>query len=285
MNPRQPAPRPASDGFDPAAVPIREAATVMLVRDGGAGVEVFMMRRTTSAVFGGGFYVFPGGRIDPADRHPDVLAVCAGLDDATASRRLGVTAGGLGYWIAAIRECFEEAGVLLADRVDGSPLRFDDAEVVERFAGHRHAVHDGILRLDALCRAEEVLLTTGRVGYVSHWITPVGTPRRFDTRFLVAHAPPGQDPLHDDGETIASRWIRPSDALDHLHRGEWEMMSPTQRNLEFLADHATADAVMEAAHRPPRTLSTTSPSPIADDEGRVDPFRDDGSSRPRTADR
>ena len=158
---------PSSADFDPLDVPVRDAATVMLVRDGLAGLEVFMMRRTLDAVFAGGLYVFPGGAVDDADRHGDVQSVCAGRSDAGASAVLAVPAGGLAYWVAAIRECFEEAGVLLAVDSDGEVVRFDDLPVEERFTAHRRAVHDGELRLVDLCRDEDLRLDLG----VIQWLT------------------------------------------------------------------------------------------------------------------
>jgi 8-oxo-dGTP pyrophosphatase MutT (NUDIX family) len=193
--------------------------------------------------------------------------VCAGRSDADASAVLGVDAGGLAYWVAAVRECFEEAGVLLATDADGV-VRFDDPEVEARFTAYRDGVHDGRLRLVDLCRDEGLQLDVGRVHYVSHWITPVGEPRRFDTRFFVARAPAAQEPLHDDGETIDSRWIRPVDAFAAFDRGELGMITPTLANLEFLRNHADAhDALAAAAALPP-------PPPIqprlaVDDEGKV----------------
>jgi len=226
---------------------VRDAATVMLLRDGDAGLEVFMMRRTLNAAFVGGFYVFPGGAVDDADRSAEVEAVSLGLTDAEASERLGVVRGGLAYWVAAIRECFEEAGVLLALDGDGAVVRFDDPAVERRFAGHRRAVHGGDQRLVELCRDEGLRLATGEIAYVSHWITPEGEPRRFDTRFFVARAPEAQDPLHDDQETIASLWVRPADALDRCRAGELAMIPPTIRNLEFLVPFAHADEAMAAA--------------------------------------
>jgi 8-oxo-dGTP pyrophosphatase MutT (NUDIX family) len=230
-----------------ADVPVRDAATVMLVRDGNAGLEVFMMRRTLNAAFVGGFYVFPGGAIDGADRATEMAQFCVGLDDAVASERLGVRAGGLASWIAAIRECFEEAGVLLAAGPSGDVVRFDDPATEERFEAYRRAVHDGSLRLVDLCAQEGLRLITSDIGYVSHWITPVGEPRRFDTRFFVARAPEQQEPLHDDRETIASLWVRPQDALDRAAAGELSMITPTMKNLEFLLPHATAAEALAAA--------------------------------------
>lgn len=233
--------------FDPASVPVRPASTVMLVRDGDGGLEVFMLQRNLTASFVAGAHVFPGGAVDPADADAETAAVCSGRDDADASARLGVPSGGLAYWVAAIRECFEEAGVLLAHDRDGSVVRFDDPTVAERFSQHRHAVHDGSLRLADLCVAEGVALDAGQIHYVSHWITPVGEKRRFDTRFFVARAPEAQDPLHDDGETIASLWTRPAEAIERYQRRELFLIPPTIANLGFLAGHATADAAIAAS--------------------------------------
>jgi 8-oxo-dGTP pyrophosphatase MutT (NUDIX family) len=226
---------------------LRDAATVMLVRDRPDGPEVFMLRRTLNAVFVGGHYVFPGGAVDPADRHSDVEPLCDGLSDADASRQLGLDAGGLAYWVAAIRECFEEAGVLLATNAAGEVMRFDDAATEAAYTRHRHAVHDGDLRLVDLCRSEGLRLIAGDIHYVSHWITPVGEPRRFDTRFFVARAPDAQEPLHDDNETIASLWMRPADALDRQASGELQMITPTLKNLEFLAGSTSVEGIMAAA--------------------------------------
>jgi 8-oxo-dGTP pyrophosphatase MutT (NUDIX family) len=230
----------------PAPVQVRDAATVMLVRDGAEGLEVFMMRRTLKAVFVGGLYVFPGGAVDVADRHEDLGPVCEGLTDAEASRLLGVDEGGLAYWVAAVRECFEEAGVLLA-RGDDGVVRFDDPDVAARFNEDRHRVHRGELRLVDLCEREGLRITTDAIHYVSHWITPEGEPRRFDTRFFVARAPDAQEPLHDDGETIASLWVRPADALRRHEEGELAMITPTLSNLSFLVPFASADDALAAA--------------------------------------
>ena len=256
-----------ADGFDPRSVPVRDAATVMVVRDGAEGLEVFMLRRTLAAVFAGGMFVFPGGAVDDADRSPDVESWCDGLDDRQASRLLAVDEGGLGFWVAAIRECFEEAGVLLAvrERWRRRPLRRSDCRTA--LPGLPRAVHHGTLRLVELCATEGLRLTTDDIHYVSHWITPIGERRRFDTRFFVARAPVAQQPLHDDHETIASLWVRPADALDRHQRGDLAMIAPTRNNLELLVPHATAEdalgALAEIGHHPPSSRSCDSTSRVS----------------------
>ena len=236
---------------DPKDLPVRDAATVMLVRDRAedGAMEVFMLRRNLNSDFVGGAYVFPGGAVDEADRHADLEAVCIGLSDDGASAQLGIPSGGLAYWVAAIRECFEEAGVLLATRDDdpSSVLSFADPAIADRYRAHRAAIDAGERRLIEICEQESLHLIVDRVHYFSHWITPVGPPRRFDTRFFVAAAPPEQEPLHDDGETIASLWVRPQDALDRKARGELDMIFPTIRNLEAIARFERSADLLAAA--------------------------------------
>lgn len=225
-------------------LPIRAAATVLLVRDGADQVEVFMLRRNLNSDFVGGAYVFPGGGVDASDREDEGLgAVCSGLDDATASARLGVESGGLAYWVAAVRECFEEAGVLLAGR-DGQTIRFADPDTSARFAEARPQVYSGDLRIAALCADEGLTIELDDIVYLSHWVTPVGPPRRFDTRFFVARMPEEQTPLHDGGETVASEWIGVQTALERQRAGEFEMIFPTIRNLEDVARFGTVDELI-----------------------------------------
>jgi 8-oxo-dGTP pyrophosphatase MutT (NUDIX family) len=236
-----------SEELDANAVALSPAATVMLVRDGLGGLEVFMLRRALGASFAGGVYVFPGGRVDAADHAGELEAICDDLDDQQASARLGVERGGLAFWVAAIRECFEEAGVLLARPVGGdAAIRFDDPATEQRFATARRAVHSGELSLVDLCAGEGLRLITGLVQYVSHWITPIGEPKRFDTRFFLALAPPAQEPLHDDSETIASLWVTPRDALTRGAAGELQLYAPTIHNLEFLDQHSSAEQALAA---------------------------------------
>lgn len=239
-------PVPAPD-FDPEAVPVRDAATVVLVRDRPGGFEAFMLQRNLKSVFVAGMHVFPGGAVDPSDREPAIEPWCRGRSDGQASAELGLAAGGLAFWVAAIREAFEEAGILLAYTAAGELVRFDDPLVINRFDDHRHAVDHGHRAMIEMCRREQIVLAVDAMHYIAHWITPLGPPRRYDTRFFVARAPDAQRPLHDDRETIAHRWIRPRDALFAHQRGELEMIRPTLHTLETLTHHRDVDSLLAAA--------------------------------------
>lgn len=227
---------------------VRDAATVMLVRDGpSGGVEVLLLRRSLRSDFVGGAHVFPGGAVDPADADPAFGRLCVGGSDTGCSVRLGLAKDGLAFWVAAVRECFEEAGVLLARRPDDAHLvSFADPADAARFAAHRAAV-DGGRPFSEVLAAEGLVLDIARLHHVSHWVTPEGAPRRYDTRFFVAAAPPHQVPRHDDGETIASTWIEPAQALARHRHGDLDLVLPTIRNLELLASFATVDEVLATA--------------------------------------
>ena len=219
----------------------------MLLRDGDLGLEVLVLRRTDAAVFSPGAHVFPGGALDPADGGDEVAAYCNGFDDVAASKALGIAHGGLAYFVAAVRECFEEVGVLLAaPSADDQLCAFDDASTAARFAEHRRAVHDGKQLLSSMCAREDLTLAVDRLVPFSHWITPPGPPRRFDTRFFVAGAPARQEATPDDREATEARWARPTDLLDAFGRGEIDLILPTQRSLETLADHRDATSAIAA---------------------------------------
>jgi 8-oxo-dGTP pyrophosphatase MutT (NUDIX family) len=233
-------------------VELRDAATVLILRDGppdadGDALEVFMLRRNLDSDFVGGAFVFPGGAVDPEDRHDDLDAVCRGRSDADASARLGIEQGGLAFWVAAIRESFEEAGVLLAYHPDGEVIRLADPETNERFAAHRTAVDSGQRRLVEICEEEGLELAVDAIWYFGHWITPVGAPRRYDTRFFVTLAPPAQTPVHDDHEVIANLWIKPKAALARHGDGDFQMLPPTIASLRAVSRFSTAAEVLEAA--------------------------------------
>jgi len=239
----------------------------MLVRDGEAGtepLEVLMVRRSLESNFVSGAYVFPGGALDPSDA--DAEPLCTGRTDAVASALLKVDRGGLAYWVAALRECFEEAGVLLAYRADGALLSFGDPDEERRFVEYRRALNTGELSLGALCERESLTLACDRVFYFAHWITPEGGPRRYDTRFFVAPAPPGQRPVHDAAETIASMWVRPGDALARYEAKEIQLVLPTLRNLRAIGRFPTSAALLDDVARQ-ATVRTVAPRLVSDASG------------------
>ena len=208
---------------DPA--PLRPAATVLLLRDSPAGIEVLMTRRSLTASFAPGAYVFPGGGIDAADAaaHPH------------ATRRPTQSDEHLTQAIAAIRESFEELGVLLARHADGTAATADDIAALDRHAP-----------FVPQCSARGLTLAAADVYVLAHWITDRDLPRRFDVPFLVARMPEGQTPVADEAEQFEPVWVRPADALTRHEAGQFFIIYPTIRTLQRLTVHPTVDAVLAA---------------------------------------
>jgi 8-oxo-dGTP pyrophosphatase MutT (NUDIX family) len=217
----------------------RLAATVMLVRDlAPRGIEVFVVRRSARSAFMPDAYVFPGGALDAGDAAPQAVAR---LDSVPA----GVPAE---FAVAAIRELFEEAGVLLAHRPDGAPPAHGDVA-----AARVALARDGF---DATIERLQLTLSGSALSYYSRWITPpVETTRRFDTRFFVARAPEGQRASADAVETHDGLWISPADALARGDRGEIVLVFPTRKHLERLAGFGSVAELVEHTHeRTPRPI-------------------------------
>jgi 8-oxo-dGTP pyrophosphatase MutT (NUDIX family) len=249
------------------SAPPRPAATVIVVRDRpGATFEVLMLLRNLKSDFVGGAYVFPGGAVDPDDGTDDAAARCVGLDDGAASTTLGLDEGGLAYWVACARELFEEAGLLLATREDGTALDDGDASLMVRLVEHRREVNGGTRRFLDVLEAERLVLDATALSYFAHWITPVGPPRRYDTRFFVAAAPNGQVPLHDDKELVANSWLTPTEALERHGRGEMQLILPTIKNLEPIARFTSCAALLDAA-RDAVSVPTIEPRIVSDGHG------------------
>ncbi|MDZ7842419.1 MAG: MBL fold metallo-hydrolase [Gammaproteobacteria bacterium] len=232
----------------------KPAATVAVTRDADAGLEVLLLQRTHSAVFMPGVYVFPGGAVDDGDREPGLASRVHGIDEASANRMVGVPEDGLAYLMAAIRECFEEAGLLLADRARGAL----DAKDVE-LARLRRGLNAGEYTLARLCEELDLRLGADRMAYLSHWITPPGPPRRYDTRFFVVTAPPGQAASHDGVETVDHVWIQPEEALARNRRGELPLGTPTIGTLRLLAGFNNTEQLLHHARRQP---APATPEPI-----------------------
>jgi len=228
-------------------VKLQPAATVTLIRDAPRGLEVLMLRRSLSLAFMPGVHVFPGGALDPGDESPELHALCVGLDDSAASRTLGIERGGLAYWVAAIREAFEEAGILLAYDAGGGIVSLS-AATAERYRAHRQALDEGHGNFAEFALGEGLRLAVDRLRYFGHWITPVGSPRRYDTRFFISVAPEYQEARHDNRETIAHVWVRPQEALEMRAREAINIRFPTMKTLErFAACSTTAGLMAEIA--------------------------------------
>jgi 8-oxo-dGTP pyrophosphatase MutT (NUDIX family) len=233
---------------DPApAVEIRPAATLMLIRDGVDGMEVLMLRRNPDSLFAADAWVFPGGAVDPSDGDLAPTGVLGPTDD-DASATIGVPSGGLAYFVAAARECFEEAGVLLARHAgSGAALETSSDLDATRFGRHRRDLLAGRRSLAEMLGAEDLVLDLTDVFYVSHWITPPGPPRRFDTRFFLAAAPSGQAASHDTAETVESVWTTPGRALERRAVRDLHLVFPTIKNLEALARFPASADLLAAA--------------------------------------
>jgi 8-oxo-dGTP pyrophosphatase MutT (NUDIX family) len=205
-----------------------------------------MLQRNFQSGFMPGMFLFPGGALDPGDRAAGVLARCAGVEDDRASAALGIPEGGLAYWAAAIRESFEEAGVLLAYGEDGELVNPGAPERITRFEEYRRRLNAGEDILAEMLQQEGLKLAVDRLTYFSHWITPVTAPRRYDTRFFVAVAPHGQEALPDNVEAIHHVWVNPSSAVQRHREGKFKMRTPTIRTLEKFADYDKADTLIAA---------------------------------------
>lgn len=210
-------------------VPVRAAATVLLLRDSEAGIEVLMTRRSDRASFAPGAYVFPGGQIDAADEAAQRIA----------THRPTQSGLQLTQAIAAIREGFEELGVLLARHADGRPVSAEDIASMDRST-------TSPVSFVAQCEQRGLLLASDQVFTLAHWITDRDLPKRFDVPFLVASMPEGQTPTADESEQFEPCWVRPADALARHAAGSFFMIFPTVRTLQRLAAYAKVDAVLQA---------------------------------------
>jgi glyoxylase-like metal-dependent hydrolase (beta-lactamase superfamily II)/8-oxo-dGTP pyrophosphatase MutT (NUDIX family) len=249
----------------------RPAATLALLRDREHGLEVLMMRRTHLAEFASGAYVFPGGAVDESDYDAELAALARGTDDPHASRVLGMPRGGLAYWIAAMRECCEEAGLLLAYDETGELVAIEGESRRAEFTKQRRALAQGLISLADLLREQRLTLATDALAYLSRWITQAGRPRRFDTRFFVARAPARQQSEHDGTELLHHAWLTPRDALARNARGEVNLLFPTIKTLQTLARFHTVDEVLAYA-RADRPMPAMTPRAATSREGPVTLF-------------
>jgi 8-oxo-dGTP pyrophosphatase MutT (NUDIX family) len=217
----------------------QRAATVMLLRDGDDDMEVFMIVRHHESDVHAGALVFPGGRVDPED---DDLAV-----DATVfPPQDGVDAAMAALLVAAVRETFEECGVLLA-RSRGEEALISAARLSEIEAAHRAAMIRGERTFGTILAAENLVLAPDTMVYFANWITPERRAKRFDTHFFLAAAPSDQVALHDGVEAVDSVWMSPRNALERASAGTYDLRFPTQMNLLKLGRHRSSATAINAA--------------------------------------
>ncbi len=223
-------------------VPARAAASLLLGRDGPQGPELFLLVRNRESAFASGALVYPGGAVDETDRNPALRHRTEGSE--------GLREDDLAFRIAAIREAFEECGILLARARGSNELlgreRVDS--IKRRFAG---ALADHCLDMLALAEAEDLVLAGDHLVPFAHWITPETQPKRFDTHFFLAGAPPEQEARHDGHESTASVWITPAALVEAADAGRWYVMFPTRLNAQKFGRSATVGDALIAARSAP----------------------------------
>ncbi|TDJ39675.1 MAG: NUDIX hydrolase [Gammaproteobacteria bacterium] len=230
------------------------AATIVLLRPTASGFEMFMIVRHHQIDFASGALVFPGGKIDAGDSDPALAHLCHGVDADPATQAIQ---------IGAIREAFEECGVLLArpaghtDLVTGTRLSELDH--------YRDEIHGGELTLAAFLTRESLRLACDQLVPFAHWVTPDMMAKRFDTHFFLAMAPADHVAVHDGHESVDSVWISPQQAADDAKAGTRTIIFPTLRNIARLAFSATADAAMARARS--ATIVTVTPWMDKRDDG------------------
>jgi 8-oxo-dGTP pyrophosphatase MutT (NUDIX family) len=236
----------------------RPAATILLLRDGPEGVEVFMVVRHHEIDFAAGALVFPGGRVEEADH-----AFAARPEDCPNPG--GIPAEALAFRIAAIRETFDECGVLLA-RPRGSD-DLVDAETLKRLEDqHRGALNAGSIGFDMVLAAENLVPANDLLVHFAHWITPEGQRKRYDTHFFLAEAPSEHLAVHDGWEAVESIWITPTKALSETAAGRYKLVFATAKNLEKLARSATVKEALAACRT--STIVTVQPRGEKLEDGR-----------------
>jgi len=226
---------------DAAGKPIKDASTVIVLRETDAGIETFMLCRHQQSGFMSGAHVFPGGKVDPSDSEPGWLER-VDRPAEELSRGLGETdaESGLGLVVAAVRETFEEAGVLLASAAPGADL-----------AGAREQLHGGASFFELASQIDMKIDSMALTPY-ARWITPKMESHRFDTRFYVAVLPEGQSASHDGTETTSASWLRPAGAINDMLAGRIKLAPPTVRTLQWLAGfNDAASVIADALSRKP----------------------------------
>jgi len=228
----------------------KKAATVILLRNKEpGGFDVFLLKRHEKSSFMGGNFVYPGGRVDRDDGSLEICSLSKGMTLEEAQKILGETFSleeSFGHWVAAIRELFEEAGVLLAYDQKGKLLELKDREERERFLHYRESFQKDKTSISEMAQKENLLFALDQLHYYAHWITPEARSERFDTRFFLARYPSGQEASHDQKETTAGAWLTPQKALEENLTGDVILSPPTLKTLEDLSRFESIDEVFSS---------------------------------------
>ena len=231
----------------------KNAATVILLRDQEPdGFEAFLLRRHEKSSFMGGNYVYPGGRVDRNDGSEETRSLSKGITFEEAAKILGGMASpeeSFAHWIAAIRELFEEAGVLLAYDRKGNLIQLRNREERERFLSYRKLLQEGKISFSETVRKENLSFAPDQLHYYAHWITPEAQPQRFDTRFFLTRCPSGQEASPDQKETTAGIWITPRRALEENLKRNVILSPPTLKTLEDLSRFETIEEILQSLKR------------------------------------
>lgn len=237
---------------DPAnsAVPV-DSATVIIARHAGEDLEILFVRRNDKHEFMGGYFVFPGGQVDPPDCDPDLwenhcipVSAMPGLMIQEPALPEPVARG---LFMAAIRETFEECGILLAVPESGSAFDFTDADTEARFKAYRTRLHGGEISLKDIAVKERLRFAPGSLIPYAHWITPTSQPLRYDTRFFLAMLPDGQQAAPDNDELTETLWLNPGVALDMNRTGRISLAPPTLKTVEEISCSQDARELWAAA--------------------------------------
>jgi 8-oxo-dGTP pyrophosphatase MutT (NUDIX family) len=224
----------------------RPAASVLLIRPGATQpIEVFLIRRARDMRFLGGYYAFPGGKVDLADRTHEALARTRGLSPESAARAIGDPADAVpavAYWVAAVREVFEETGMLLARDAEGRPVQVTASEAV-RLEGHRRALVAAERSFTALLATERWSADLAPLRYLAHFVTPPASPIRFSARFFLCPVPPGQAPRLIAEEASEGFWVAPGEAHRRFRAGDWPMAEPAEYGTQYLAQFESCEAL------------------------------------------
>ena len=214
----------------------RPSSTVVMVREAHGAPEIFMVKRHERSSFGAAF-AFPGGVLEPADH--DVHAFCKGLTDSDASKQLDLDSGGLDYFSAAVRELFEESGVLLGE----------SALCSQALAEARNALNNATLSWDQFVMDNQVIMPCDQLHYFSFWITPEGLPKRYSTRFFLTALPEGQHAVHCGGELTDSCWMPAAAVLNAYRDRSMRVHYPTRKTLERVAEFDSAASLLDWARQ------------------------------------